>query len=315
MSPESKNSTVKGKPALSNKENLRQRARIIRAVRGFFYDRGYLEVETPYILPTPIPEAHIEYVETPTGVLQPSPEIYMKRLVSEGYSKIFQVARCFRGKERGDRHLTEFTLLEWYRTGTDYMELMDECESMIRSVAGEIGLKTPLSFQKRLLKLGEPWERITVREAFNKYAPGAVDQAMKEGRFDEVLVSLVEPALGDPVPTFIYNYPASMASLARIGVHDSNVCERFELYMGGLEIANGFSELVDPLEQRLRFEEEVEARRKAGMKTYPIPEPFLKALEKMPAAAGIALGLDRLAMIFCDAGTINDVVSFTPEDG
>lgn len=299
---------------MAEQKNLWQRARILTAVRGFFMDQGYLEVETPYILPAPIPEAHIDYIETPGGVLHPSPEVYMKRLVAQGYSRIYQIARCFRDSERGDRHLAEFTLLEWYRTG-DYMALMEECEAMVVSVAHRIGLGTQVPYQGGVIQLARPWERMTVREAFKRYAPMPMEEAIERDGFEEILVGFVEPRLGVPVPSFLYDYPAQMASLSRICAHDSDLCERFELYLGGLEIANGFSELVDAREQERRFNGELEARKRTGLPTHPMPRPFLRALEKMPETAGIALGLDRLIMVLCDCGHIGDVVSFTPEDG
>jgi len=316
MSPGSRNRDI-GPEAdlLAKKENLRQRARILGAVRGFFLDHGYLEVETPYIVETPIPEAHIEYVETPRGVLHPSPEIYMKRLLSAGYDRIFQIARCFREGERGDRHIREFTLLEWYRTGIGYLELMDECEFMIRSVAKKLGLGRTLPRGGRALSLESPWERIPVTEAFERYSPMPAAEALERDRFDEMLGIHVEPCLGTDAPAFIYDYPASRASLSRLRAGDPSLCERFELYMGGLEIANGFSELTDPGEQRERFLRETDIRRASGLKVFPLPESFLRALENMPRSAGIALGLDRLVMVFRDCARIDDVVAFTPEDG
>jgi len=289
---------------------------MLAAVRGFFSERGYLEVETPHLLPVPIPEAHIQFVETARGaVLHPSPELYMKRLLAAGHPRIFQVARCFRGAERGDRHLREFTLLEWYCAGADYRGLMETCEAMIGSAARELGLGRRIRYQGREIDLEAPWERITVAEAFDRHAPEPLEEAISNGRFEEDLVVHLEPRLGAPRPVFLTDYPASMASLARRRRDAPEVCERVELYLGGLEIANGFTELTDPEEQRRRFERDLEERERLGRRTFPLPEVFLEALDRMPEAAGMALGIDRLAMVLTDSARIDDVVAFTPEDG
>ena len=314
MSRGSRNSSTKNGVSIAAKQrNLRLRAQMLRAVRRFFEGRGYLEVETPHIFSAPIPEAHIAYVETPRGVLHPSPELYMKQLLASGYDRIFQISRCFRHGERGDRHLPEFTLLEWYCAGMDYQGLMAECEAMIRFAAGELELGSRILYQGREIGLGSPWDRLTVHKAFEGYASVSLEQALTSGRFDEVLVGEIEPHLGHPRPTFLYDYPASMASLSRLRADDDAVCERVELYMAGLEIANGFSELNDPEEQRRRFAGEQTARERSGAPTFPLPEGFLESLGRMPAAAGIALGLDRLAMVLTNQARIDDVVAFVPE--
>ncbi|MGM0663570.1 MAG: EF-P lysine aminoacylase EpmA [Thermodesulfobacteriota bacterium] len=294
---------------------LRLRARLLGAVREFFTARGYLEVETPILVSAPVPEPHIEFIETSLGVLQPSPEVYMKRLLSAGHPRIFQIARCFRDHERGDRHLPEFTLLEWYRAGTDYWGLMEECEDLVRTVAGRLGVGPALTYLGKAVNLEPPWRRMTVAGAFDRYAPMSLEEALSSGRFDELLVAHVEPGLGMPGPVFLHDYPASMASLSRLRAHDPGVCERVELYMGGMEIANGFSELTDPSEQFRRFQRDVEERNRLGRKAFRIPEAFLDAVKHMPAAAGMALGIDRLVMVLADCRRIDDVVAFTPEDG
>jgi len=314
MSPGSRDrSADSGVNSETKQQNLRLRAKMMRAVRRFFDDRGYMEVETPHILSAPIPEPHISYIETPRGVLHPSPELYMKQLLASGYERIYQISRCFRAGERGDRHLPEFTLLEWYCTGTDYRGLIEGCEAMIRSVAGELGFGSTIPFRGREIGLDSPWDRVTVREAFGRYASVSLDAALASGRFEEILVGEIEPHLGHPRPMFLHDYPASMASLSRLRADDDSVCERVELYIAGLEIANGFSELNDPKEQRRRFERDLAARERSGEPTFPLPEAFLRALSRMPEAAGIALGLDRLAMVLTDQGRIDDVVAFVPE--
>jgi lysyl-tRNA synthetase class 2 len=237
----------------------------------------------------------------------------MKRLLAAGYPQIFQFCKCFRAAERGKLHLPEFTMLEWYVAGFDYQQLMSQCEEMIISVADDLGFAGGLTWQTGQVNLASPWERITVQEAFEKYAPVTLAEALSQDKFDEILVEYIEPNLGLTAPAFLYDYPARLGSLARLKQNDKSVAERFELYIGGLELANGFSELTDAGEQRQRFTEAQKLRAQKKYATYPMPEKFLAALEQMPESAGIALGIDRLAMLFAGAASIDDVVPFPPE--
>ena len=296
------------------KPTLWLRAGVLQAIRRFFVEQGYLEVETPCLVPAPAPEAHIDAIPAEGGFLHTSPELCMKRLLACGYPKIFQICPCFRKAERGTQHLPQFTLLEWYRTGADYMGLMEECERMIRRVAAEVGAADGITYRNKKVHLGSPWERITVEEAFSRYASMPWEEALKTDRFDEIMVTRIEPCLGATRPTFLYDYPAPLAGLSRIKAEDPRFAERFELYIAGLEIANAFSELTDPLEQRRRFERDREGRRRDGKTVYPLSERFLEALPIMPDAAGIALGVDRLVMLLAGQPTIDQVVAFTPEE-
>jgi lysyl-tRNA synthetase class 2 len=297
------------------KQNLRLRAQMVRSIRDFFVAKDYLEVETPQLISAPAPEMHIEVMSADGRYLHPSPELCMKRLLAAGLPRIFQISKCFRKGERGDLHLPEFTLLEWYRTGIDYQALMEECEALICFLSERLGRGETLPYRGRDIDLRPPWERLSVSAAFDRYASLAPEQALSQGCFDQVLVEEIEPHLGMTRPTFLYDYPAPLAALARLKPGDKTVAERFEIYLAGVELANGFSELNDPREQRARFE----AARQylggtAGKEAYPLPERFLQSLEDMPEAAGIALGVDRLAMVFCGASRIDEVVSFTPEE-
>jgi len=292
---------------------LLARAQVLRQIRQFFFEGGYLEVETPLRIPAPAPESHIDAVPSNGWFLQTSPELCMKRMLAAGYDKVFQICRCWRGDERGSLHLPEFTMLEWYRTGTGYVGLMDECETLLRSIVAGTG-DGRIAYAGSLIEIGEPWERISVREAFRRYSGISMEQAMEEDRFDEVMVEAIEPMLGLDRPVFIYDYPAQRSALARLKKEDSSVAERFELYVGGVEIANAFSELTDADEQRARFMEEAEYRQSKGKTPYPLPEKFLHELRYMPEAAGIALGVDRLIMVLLGKETIDEVVAFTPED-
>lgn len=292
---------------------LRLRARIIWAMRRFFLNQDFLEIETPLRIPAPAPEVHIDAVPAGAWFLHTSPELCMKRLLAAGYSRIFQICKCFREGERGDRHLPEFTMVEWYRRGADYRTLMDDCEELIRTVAGEIGLGGVVSWQGRQIGLSAPWERISVRDAFARYATISAAEALRTDRFDELLACEVEPHLGMEIPVFLYDYPVELGALARAKEGAPGIAERFELYIAGLELANAFSELIDAGEQRRRFEEAARDRRRKGSPVYPMPERFLQALPRMSPSAGIALGVDRLVMLLADKSRIDDVVAFTPE--
>jgi len=305
---------TKNWPLARRKLALEQRARIIQKIRAFFSKEGYLEVETPFCIPAPAPESHINAVLSGQWYLHTSPELCMKRMLAAGYEKIFQICRCWREGERGSQHIPEFTLLEWYRAGSDYLSLMDECENLIQTLAADIGMGEKIIYQGHDIFLTSPWERMTVKEAFQRFTKISAKEALQQNLFDEVMVRDIEPGLGIKKPTFLYDYPSERRSLARLKKEDPAVAERFELYLGGLEIANAYSELIDAEEQRKVFESEMETRRLLGKEIYPMPEKFLTEMEEMPASAGIALGVDRLVMVLSDEKRIDEVVAFTPEE-
>ncbi len=294
--------------------NMSRRARIIQAVRSFFMERRYLEVETPIRIPAPAPEAHIDAVASEDCYLQTSPELCMKQLLAAGYPRIFQICKCFRNRERGRKHLPELTMLEWYRAGGNYIDLMDDCQELIGFVATQTIGKNNLSYQGQSIYLDPPWTRMSVYEAFQRYAVMGVEEALAQDCFEEVMVNEIEPNLGTTRPLFLYDYPASLGALARLKPDNRLVAERFELYIAGIELCNGFSELTDPLEQRKRFDSEQNIRKALHKPVYPMPHNFLTALTDMPAACGNALGLDRLVMLFCDSAEIDAVVAFIPEE-
>lgn len=294
-------------------QTLQDRAKLIQSIRLFFIHHEFLEIETPLRIPSPAPEEHIEAITSGDWFLQTSPELCMKRLLAAGYPRIFQISKCFRDAERGSKHLPEFTMLEWYTVGFDYHQLMDQCQALLIATFKDMGHNQDIFWQNRKIVLVSPWERIKVADAFLKYAPVTLEEALVQDKFDEIMVEYIEPRLGLDHPTFIYDYPAKLAALAKIKINDPIVAERFELYIGGLEIANGFSELTDAIEQRQRFKEASEARRRKNWARYTMPENFLQALQTMPPCAGIALGIDRLVMILVDTDKIDDVVAFTPE--
>lgn len=303
-----------GKVKKIKKKNLWLRAQIIQAVRTFFIDNDYLEIETPIRIPAPAPEVHIEAEVSGDWFLHTSPELCMKRLLAAGYPRIFQICRCFRQKERGRMHLPEMTMLEWYGAGNNYFDMMDQCEKMIRFAARRAGFEDYLVYQGKSIDLKAPWSRMSVTDAFDRFASVSMETAVLQDRFDEMMIIDIEPNIGHKKPLFLYDYPAVGASLARLKPENSSLAERFELYICGMELCNAFTELTDPVEQRIRFEKEQKIRSESGKQVYPLPEKFLESLQLMPEASGVALGIDRLVMLFANTKSIDGVVAFTPEE-
>lgn len=296
------------------RRSLLARARIVGAVRSFFENNGFLEVDTPHRIPVPIPEAHIDVMQSGTWVLHPSPEICMKRMLAAGFDRIFQMCRCWRDGERGALHLPEFTMLEWYRADADYTVLMEDCEALVRFASAAAASGNKLARNGRTIDLEGTWERLTVREAFTRFGGITPEDALERDRFDEIMVCSIEPMLGWERPTFLMEYPSQRGSLARLKEGESDIAERFELYIGGMELANAFSELVDAEEQRSRFMRERDFLKASSKPVYALPEKFLRDLSVMPPAAGIAFGIDRLVMLLLGSSTIDEVVAFTPEE-
>jgi len=304
-------------------EALRTRALAVRMVRSFFDRRGFLEVETPSMVPCPGLDLHLDAfgVEgAPKGRplwLITSPEYQMKRLLAGGVPRCYQLARCYRRGEQGSRHNPEFVMLEWYRSFASMDAVARDTEDLVREIVTTLAGKTTIEVDHVPVDLSAPFERLSVGEAFARFAGVSADEAIElastnEDRFFRLLVEDVEPALarlGRPV--FLIDYPAPFASLARLKPNDPRVAERFELYVGSLEVCNGFGELTDPAEQRARFLRDQEHRAEQGKAVYPLDERFLAALaEGLPPSAGNALGLDRLVALGTSARSIGDVSAF-----
>lgn len=302
---------------------------MLQRARAFFADRGLLEVETPQLSAAAATDLHLESLQVvrpggaALGWLHTSPEFPMKRLLAAGAGDIWQMARVFRGAESGRRHNPEFTLLEWYRVGWDAAALMDEVDEFLRAVAGPEN-RGQIPIEAR---------RLTYREAFRSYAgldpfvaatEDIVRQLARHGVavpngldgdraacLDLAMATLVEPALDPRQPTFICDFPTSHAALARLKPGNPPVADRFELFLGGMELANGFHELTDAGEQAARFDADLDARRARGLVEPPMDRRLIAAMTQgLPESAGVALGFDRLVMILAGAAHIDEVLAF-----
>lgn len=295
---------------------LNLRAQVIKSVRDFFWERGFLEVETPLLIPANVPEEYINPINTlPSWQLQTSPEICMKRLLSLGHKKIFQLSHCWRSNERGSKHLSEFTMLEWYRADSDYNDLITDCNDLLQHIA-LVCIPAPHNFVYKKSKINPfaQFSHISVQEAFTAFGNTDVWDSLEKGLYEEILTTDIEPAFAKfETAVVLRDYPLELAALARAKHDNPKLAERFELYLGGLELANGFSELNNPVEQRRRFNNANQIRYNNGNSILPLPEPFLNTLADMPPSAGIALGVDRLVMLTAGVDNIDDVVAFTPE--
>ncbi len=295
---------------------LRHRHAALQALRAFFDQAGFIAVETPALVPSPGVELHLTALQVrgagASRFLHTSPEYHMKRLLAAGLPRIYQLCKVYRGEELGALHEPEFTLLEWYRAGSDFEQMMQDTEQLVAHVARTLLGGTTIPGRDAELDVSPPWPRLSVREAFLRHAGVAVEDLLPdEERFYRTLIERVEPQLGRGKPTFLTHYPASMAALARLCPTDPSVAERFEAYLDGVELCNGFSELTDAAEQRRRLEADLQARARLGKPAYPIDERFLSALARgMPPSGGNALGVDRLLMLLLGAREIGEVLAF-----
>lgn len=281
---------------------LKLRAGLFSAVREFFNSQDFLEVDTPVMIEAPAPEEFIEAPQAGNKFLRPSPELQLKQLLAAGYKRIYEIGPCFRSGEFGRRHREEFTMLEWYEVGCDSNCLIGFTARLLRHTAPAPAVK----YNDLLIDFTAGPQVISVDDAYREHCGKSPDDALRDGDFDELMVTRIEPHLGLKAPTFLHGYPAERAALAEIG--PDGRAKRWELYLGGLEIANAYTELTDPVEQRKRFELAAAQRKNSGYTPYPAPERFYEALDHgIPAAAGCALGLDRLVMIFSNSSDIRYV--------
>ncbi len=331
------------------REKLLIREKVVDGIRSFFKQQGFHEVETPLLVQHPGTEPYLEVFETELkvagagskrGFLLTSPELAMKKLLSAGFGNIFQICKSFRNQEGlSSFHNPEFTILEWYRTEADYRAIMEDCEQLLlhlhRQIHGAAGGNI-LTYQGREYDLATPWERISVAEAFAKY--GGIDletmlseeklleAAAKKGyqltdthtweqAYHQLFLNEIEPNLGQAAPTIIYDYPASQAALSKKKADDPRLAERFEFYLAGLELGNAFSELTDAAEQKERMLKELRERKDLGKTEFALDKEFIQALELgLPETGGIAVGVDRLVMLFADASSVSETLLFPIQD-
>jgi lysyl-tRNA synthetase class 2 len=296
------------------------RARILASLREYFAEERFVEVETPLRVTAPGVDAHVDALRAEGGFLITSPELHLKRLLVGGLPRVYQLGRVFRADELGSLHQPEFTMLEWYRAFSGEDAVRRDTETLVaraaKTATKRAELRTP---DGRRILAKAPFPVISVKDAFRRHAGvrDAADLAASdEARFFELLVGKVEPALAKlDRPIFLVDYPLSQAALARPSPADPRVAERFELYVGGVELSNGYGELTDPDEQKRRFEAERTRRKREGRRVYPMDRRFLASLcEGMPASGGNALGVDRLVMLCTGARTIAEVTAF-PREG
>lgn len=345
-----------------NQKNQDLRMKIIEAIRLFFRLHKFREIETPLLVTVTGTEPYIDLFETSLVVsnhgtyrafLTTSPELNMKKLLAQGFGDCFQLCKSFRnGEGLSSKHNQEFTILEWYRTQADYTDSMKDCEQLLRFILYYVcEVKDPLAISARQLwsdffsfdrtiiltfkgeeiELPVSFEKITVLDAFEKYAGMSRTEVLNfdeiksvsqkkgysisendtwETLYNQIFLNEVEPKLGQVTPTFLYEYPASQAALSVRKKDDPELAERFELYWAGMELGNAFTELTDPVEQRLRMEADLKEQIQMGKNPTSLDEEFLNSLAQMPATGGVAVGVDRLVMLFADTDSIQDVIHF-----
>lgn len=326
-----------------DREIFIKRARILKAIRDFFWKNNFLEVETPEAAGLPGQEPYLEIFDTEvrddrgekfSASLITSPEYAMKKLLAAGYQNIFQITKAFRNNESfGGLHNPEFTILEWYRQNASYADIMKDVENLIIFVLAELTLPEIIEYQGVKINFAAPWERISVAEAMKKYA-GVEDLSYKtllvaakekgykvlngepyDSVFFKIFLNEVENKVEPSRPVVIYDYPVELGALAKRKESNPEIAERFEVYIGGLEIANAFGELLDADEQKARFLEEQKIRAAGGKKVYPIDEDFIDALRSgIAPSGGIALGADRLVMLLTNQKNIEDVLFFPAKE-
>ena len=293
---------------------LEARQRMVRSIRRFFEEREFLEVETPLRIPAPAIEDYIDAEPAGGWFLRTSPELHMKRMLAAGYPRLFQLGPCFRQGECGVRHQPEFCMLEWYRADSGCDAILKDTVELVRDACRAVTGERFCHYAGHAVNVEAPWEELTVDAAFAAFAGRTPEEAMAAGEFEHDIVAKIEPRLGLERPCVLRNYPLPFGGLARRCPEHPDRAERWELYIGGLEIANAYSELTDPAEQARRFAESADIRRRDGRIVYPMDRNFMEALESgMPPSGGIALGVDRLLMTITGAASIAEVVAVPHE--
>ncbi len=313
---------------------------ILKSIREFFWSEGFVEAETPLALRFPGQEPYLSPVPvrlTDAGKniyyfhLRTSPEFALKKLLGAGYKKIFEIGKCFRNNEDiHGTHSPEFTMIEWYRCPGSLEDIMTDTEKLFKKILKKLG-KDSVEYNGKEIPARGKWKRVSMKKLFQKYLKADLDEYLEieplkklaekfgqttsaadeyEDVFFKIFLNEIEPKLGIDKPIFVYDYPARMCSLSKLSVSDSRYAERFELYIGGLEVANAFGELLDPVEQERRLEADQALRQKLGRETWAVDQEFISVLASLKEknAAGIALGLDRMVVLCTGAKDINEVI-------
>lgn len=302
--------------------NLHQRAALLNKIRKFFQQRDVLEVETPVLSRATVTDVHLHSLSTQLNqqekfYLQTSPEFAMKRLLAAGSGPIFQITKAFRDDEYGCLHNPEFTMLEWYQPGFDHQQLMDEVDALLQTTLFTLPAVrfSYAEIFKKILNIN-PFiiSESELQTLARHYVNCNTNDLSKDDCLNLLMSHVIENQLGQDCPCFIYDYPASQAGLAKLSDDNPKVAQRFEVYLSGIELANGYHELTDPIEQAQRFENDLAQRRKLNLVQTTIDKNLLAALQHgLPACAGVALGIDRLCMLAMQAETIGDVIAFSIE--
>ena len=311
-------------------QNAKQRAHILAQIRSFFLALDIIEVETPLLSHATVTDVHLDAFstlynysaeshcdESTNLYAQTSPEFAMKRLLASGYGCCYQICKAFRHEQQGRYHNPEFTMLEWYRVGFDHFQLMDEVAELLSSVLGCQQVER-ISYQELFIRevaidplMTNRDELIRIISAHDKLSDWLEQEDCLDTLLQFIMAELIEPNIGDNKPCFVYNFPASQASLAKISLKDPRVAERFECYFKGIELANGFHELTDVAQQKLRFEQDNQTRTTLEKIEQDMDQHFISALEHgLPACAGVALGIDRLVMLALTVNKIDQVITF-----
>ena len=313
------------------------REKVIDTIRTFFKDQSFHEVFTPIMVPVPSIEPNLEVFQTELrtskglkrrGFLIMSPEFSIKKLLAVGIGNCFEITKCFRNEEEVSRlHNPEFTMLEWYRVGADYKDIMRDFENLFSKIitaskrksdadmSSDVIDKDKLEYQGEVYDLSLPWPRISFEKAFAKYAGKKIEN-VKDEDFYKIFFNEIEPKLRESKkPVIVYDYPVSQASLARKKESDPRFAERFEVFLAGVELGNCFSELTDAGQQKKRFEADLAERRRLGKTIYPIDEDLIEALESgLPPVSGIAVGVDRLIMLAADLPSVSETMFFPGDE-
>lgn len=322
------------------KEVLQLRSDVFKAIRKFFDEHSFIEVDTPLMVASPDTEPSIEPFQTTwtalgrdhLAYLTPSPELLIKRLLTHQPGNVYQLSHVFRNLEASQgKHNPEFMMLEWYRAEADYLDIMKDTEDLIRAVAVACGKAGVITYQGSTVSLDGEWQRLSVTQAFERYAnisretlineSALIDEATRRGyqtedtgyddAFYQIFLNEIEGKLGFTTPTFLYDYPVSQAALARRKTDEPHFAERFELYLAGVELANAFSELTQWHEQESRLQQQVRTRQTNGQAHWQYDHDFIDALKSgLPSTGGIALGVDRLIMILADSPDLLSVLPF-----